>query len=69
MSDCSTASVIRGGLERVNHSPLHCGNYARCVPSQEKDGQNKNLEYEPCGQRKMDGDVQGDCRGMWQIAE
>ena len=27
----------------MNHSPLHCGNYARCVPSQEEDGQNKTL--------------------------
>jgi hypothetical protein len=68
MSDCSTGSVIRGELEEENHSPLHCGNYARRVPSQEEDGQNKNHEYEPW-ERKIDGDVQGDCRRLRQIAE
>ena len=47
MSDCRTDSVIRGELEEGNHSPRYCGNYARCVPSQEKEGQNKNPEYEP----------------------
>ena len=46
LSDCRTDSVIRGELEEGNHSPQHCGNYARCVPSQEEVGQNKNPEYE-----------------------
>jgi hypothetical protein len=47
LSDCRTDSVIQREIEKGKRSPLHCGNYARCVPSQEKDGQNKNPANEP----------------------
>ena len=30
-----------GELEERKYHPLHCGNYARCVPSQEESGRNK----------------------------
>jgi hypothetical protein len=42
LSDCRPDSVIRGEIEEGNHSPQHCGNYAKCVPSQVAAGQNKN---------------------------
>jgi hypothetical protein len=47
MSDCSGNSVNRGELEAVNPAPRYCGNYARSVPSQEEEGQNKTPEYKP----------------------
>jgi len=47
LSDCRTDSVIRGEIEESNRSTLHCGNYARGVPLQKEEGQNKNPEYAP----------------------
>ncbi len=44
LSDCRTDSVFRGEIEESNRSALHCGNYARGVPSQEEEGQSKNPE-------------------------
>jgi hypothetical protein len=32
-------SAVRGKIEEVNHSFLHCGNYARRVPLQKEDSQ------------------------------
>jgi len=68
LSDCRTNSVIRGEIAKGNLSPLHCGNYARCVPSQEEDGQSKNPEKER-GERNTNGDLQVDCRRWEKIAE
>jgi hypothetical protein len=39
----------------VSHSPLYCGNYARCVQSQEEDGQSKNPVNEH-GEKNTNGD-------------
>jgi hypothetical protein len=46
LSDYRTDAVIRGEIEELNRSPLHCGNYARCVPSQEEQDQSKTPENE-----------------------
>src|SRR6185295_16763732 len=47
MSECLIDSVIRGALEKANHLPRHCGNYARCVPSYRESGQAKHPANEP----------------------
>ena len=62
------APTIRGELEKGNSSPVHCGHYARGVPSQGDNGQKKHSGNEREA-RKVNGDVRGECRKLWQIAE
>jgi len=68
LSDSRTDSVTRGVIEEGNRSPLHCGHYASCMPSQEEEGQNKTPDYEPW-RKKYYGGVQGHGRSWAKIDE
>jgi hypothetical protein len=66
--DCRTDSVIRGEIEESNRSSLHCGNYARCVPSQRRMVRAKTLKMSH-GERNILWWRAGNCRSSDKIDE
>ena len=62
------SAATEGEIEEDNLSS-HSGSYARCVPSQEEDGQRQKTLKMSSEEMNIDGDVQGDCRRWEQIDE
>jgi hypothetical protein len=68
MPDCSTGSVIRGEIEEVNHSPLSPVTTQGACRRRRTMVRRIILKMSR-GERKIEGDVQGDCRRWEKIAE
>ena len=48
-------------IEEGSRSPLHCGKYARCMPTQAEGDQRKSPVNKPCREEDHGG-VEGNCR-------